>query len=583
MIRYSVLFLLLLHTITGISQSSENYGVLILTCDNWQVENNIPFDKGAKVNDFDYEEYKERILNGFEFKVHKPNVKKTILSEMDYLESYTLQKIPSYGLYNFLVPMLKKDDNLVLTLARPELTSQNINYKSLAESYKTQYVLSISSVKIYSGKEGNELEMLIQLYNVINDSIVFEAVGKGKTYFNEESYNQCAGSLDCLVSQAVDQIGFGLRKAIHDNTIHSIQEREVNIKRELVWKTILSDKNLDTALYNSVMKVSEKNVVDLIPFEVIVSDDQTMFKALFLEEVQNNSEQELIYNDKCNCPEGKKYEIQEISAFMFGNTWYFSDIQTFDCSANSRELAKIGYLKVLIKDDFFKENSIERSEDFWKKNHFERVISEVERQQESIRIKLILMDLAQDSTERKEYENQIKEYYQIDDENKSFIGMFRLVANEKMKERELNDKEFNSKLLKHVVSPFLSQMEMSDPETKYNYVGGLNTEMTIIFPPDSSLFLLPVHTVKNNGKESLMMYVFKKDQQTQNYLFYTCSYFKKTLLQEDSYYDELLKMMNSHTSWEYSYRYLNDIEFWSELTAKNENNQFVHLSKIELK
>lgn len=552
--------------------------VLILTCDNWVYEKSVGVDIEQKKVDFDYTKYKNGYLNSLDFKAQSPSMQKTILSELEYLKDYKVKKLPSLNLRFLLLPIFKKYKDVYIELSEMSCLNNEELLKNIAVEKDVQFVINISEIRITKGKSDRELELSVQLYDKLKDTIIFSTQAIGKTFKSAEYEGQgCDGSLECLITQATKEYALELRQKIAENNPIGLKKIATEKKRKEVWTETLQKDNYDKSFLPKVVAENNLSISADSSFYTIISEDQSMFVTLFLRKMNEEEEEQQrqgYFSDDCNCPKGKGYIISELNGFKYDGKWYFKDNQSMTCKAMAPDSAKIAYYKTLIKNNYFREDSIVFSEKYWEHGHFEREQSEVLRQAESIRLNKIMLNEAKTDEERKRCQDNIREYYQIDEQDKEFIGMFSLIVKQKEKERSERDRQFNLRFTKEIVQPFFLSRQKNNSNLHVDYSLGFDDKTLLIFPPDTSVILLPV--IENGN--TMKVYALIHEDGAKSYKFYKWTFFKDFLIPKEDYYGSPWKdFINLHTTWNMYYQFLNDTEFWNTKVLLKENGKYKFL------
>lgn len=174
----------------------------------------------------------------------------------------------------------------------------------------------------------------------------------------------------------------------------------------------------------------------------------------------------------------------------------------------------------------------------------------------------------------------IDRYYEIDLKNEGYFGLYELIAS-KLKEQDKAQRDkFEAQLATTVITPFLDRHLQAGGSTIKSYKKFNKEEYALLYPKDKSIILCPVLLEMKNGDLELHYFVLLPTQGN-TYSFYKWTYFTPVTPEyKNAYGGDINKQLNTITTWNFSFDYLQDRKFWEEYVLNQKAGKYTYLEKL---
>jgi hypothetical protein len=160
-------------------------------------------------------------------------------------------------------------------------------------------------------------------------------------------------------------------------------------------------------------------------------------------------------------------------------------------------------------------------------------------------------------------------------ENRDYIGLYELVADQLKKDKQTVEYEFSRKIISQVFLPFYDDQVKS----RINHFIGLEEkaeDMALIYPKDKHIVLSPVPTKNEKGIIINRYFVFLP---ATNEMF-EWDWTKPSMVRKAKS-TEIYDTISAFTTWNYSYLTLDDDAFWNEKVLAKGGNNYKFLTKLK--
>lgn len=495
-----------------------------------------------------------------------------------------IQRYLSYRFYE------KFENHLIYELDEKSNGSLN-TLASLAENHNMRYVLNINKIQSWEEQSTKKTSIQLQLYDSIKNSLVLdrEYVGDDTNPGFEFACNE--GSIDCTVNNSLSQ---GLKELI---------EIVANNNPTIIKERILAQDRAEVLIENhfslepnkqitSIIKKQDSSIVTkgfyqgffnpemnkFISFFLVSNEDVDTFKKL-TKKKQGNVQiiKEDIY-DLESMPTLYSYVIIGIKK---NENWYLNEDKKTYFNAPDIEAGKKMYFNNLQNWNFFKKSSVEQSSNFWNTYFFsqiERAVDTKKDRLEDLRKKKKLAD----TDEYKDiFQGMIDDIYEEDIKNEGYFGEYTLVANALKQQARDQNEIFESEVSKNLLQPFFENYISSSKSQFSNYIK-LNTKsFAMIYPRERDVILIPIVLEYKNGDKFLEYFVLIH-QQEKDYKFYKWKYFDSNTRELSSVYGSAInEQLNTITTWNFSFDFLNDSNFWDNYVLSKKEGIYQYLKQIQ--
>ncbi len=583
MLKYLMTILFLLTLTTTFGQTVYEPQILILAPNVTKYEKAfdkevINYNKEIKKNTNLSEQ--EQALNSPDFKRQPENIQIITKSEIAFSNDLDFFKQASFFSEQFLAyRFFEKFPNLLIKLKDAKSNCTLDDLKTYSEKEKLQYVLNFASIELYKENKISYAKISVQLYDNVSNSILLD-----KTYIGDWSNPgfefACEDkTINCTLNNALSQALGEVIYTIASNSPTLKREKQLQQERFDVLMNSYFNQPLDKQLIRNVIPSLDSNINIDIAYQALFSNDKSKFVAFFLEQVSaqdfktlkdNKKDKNVnIISNKDIKDEGFLDDIPQtygyiVKGLKYKDKWYYEKSNVTYFEAKTLNDGQQKFFNNLQQWNFFKENSTEFSPDFWETKLFKKV-----------------PDLTKDS----EWEKYGESIWKTDEkENRDYIGMYEIVADELKKIKGEEEKSFNSSISNNIFRPFYENKKKQNPLEFTNYVLLNKDEFILIFPMSKEVILNPIQIVNDKGEKKIRYFLlFKQNGQILEWTYFTEHPFdEKTIKDKIWHYGSIvIAQLQTLTEWNFSFESLDDSKFWSEYVLLKSGDAYKYLKVVK--
>lgn len=418
-------FLLLLNSATAYCQTQFEPQIAILA------PGKITYDKAfvkdvlrenAKIKEGLKKNSPKEVLNSQEFRDQPDNFKKITKNDIFFLSDRidffkgTSMNIERYLQYRFY----EHFPNLLITV----IDRKSIGTKSVlrreSERDSLQYVLNIPDISLYKKEGKSYANLRLQLYDHSNDSIVLDKVYTGDWVNPGFEFSCKDSSISCCISNALSFAMPDVISIVASNSPTLKRERRLKYERDSALINHYYPQSYDKSFIIPIIKDSNVDITS--QYYCLIDKSKSKFVSFFLQPVPKQGFKDLtttgdknikVITDKDIKDSGFLDEMPQVYAYVvkgvkYNGQWYYEKSEATYFDAGSLEDARKQYFKNLESWNFFKENSIDTSNNFWETSLFDKV---------------------KDLTKDPNWEKYKDMWQREEEENRPFVGMYTIVAN----------------------------------------------------------------------------------------------------------------------------------------------------------
>jgi len=487
----------------------------------------------------------------------------------DYTNSISMQA-QQYLIYRFI----EHFPNLLISVQDITCNGELTEYKRILSDKQFQYVLNFRSIQFYTESGESKARVLAQMYDQVTQSIVMneEVIGDWDNRGFEWS---CPDStLDCTVSNALSQILPEVIKVV------ALANPTLKRKRELAknrFDVLMRDhfsRSFDSAVIKHAVPASDSSVDFKSMYQLLVAPSKDKFVGFFYSYagVQDFAKyKDGIGSDKVisintskalsdstildATPQVYSYIVKGVK---YENAWYYEKTDATLSEPDNFEDGRKEHFNGLQKWGFFKEESVDVDPQFWETHLFDKVV---------------------DRTKDPMWEKYKESIWETEErENREYIGMYRIVANElKSKQRAENEAQ-DSIIGNSVFRPFLDA-QVHKKKTSFASYALLYDKPTVIYPKKRNVYLNPVAVTDGKNVKWLRYYLAFKGESK----IYEWTYFKPMELTGKSWHygSDIIDQLAAITKWNFSFETLDDKNFWEKYVLAKEKGKYKYLRVVE--
>nr|WP_294794507.1 hypothetical protein [uncultured Mucilaginibacter sp.] len=482
----------------------------------------------------------------------------------DFSKMITLQS-QDYLTYRFY----ERFTNLLILIKDIKSTGDKSSLSSIATENHINYVINFSEVELRE-KNGPYMTIKAQLFDASSGTLLINKSYNGNSNNPGFEFACEAGTIGCAINNSTSGFLKDVITLIAENSPTIKKERELAIKRLDYISKGLYLKAYDASVVKEAVN-SKDSTINLDELYYCLSDpSHSKFAAFFSGKSGKNSLKsfsdnkttgniKVITDKKINDP-GYLDDMPQnygyiVKGVKYNDKWYYEKDQTTYFNAGNDKERKLEYLNNLQGWDFFKEDSTEPDETFWEGRLFKKV-----------------KDLRKDPNWEKR-----KDIWESDErENRDYIGLYNLVADQLKKEKEASEQQFKTQLFSALLEPFLIEQK----KNKQNGIGDYESksdEIAMIYPANHSVVLIPLMITNPKGELSLRYFIVMPQAKS----IYEWTYLQPKPLTKGTKYVNLVEVLNSTTKWDYSYLTLDDDAFWKNLVITKQNGVYQYLKELK--
>lgn len=569
MIKHLTTLLFLLTLTTTFGQTVYEPQILILAPNVAKYEKT--FDK--EVTNYNKEIKKnintseqEQALKSPDFKKQQENIQIITKSEIEFSKDLDFFKQASFISEQILAyRFFEKFPNLLIKLKDAKSSGTLDDLKTQSEKEKLQYVLNFASIELYKENKISYAKITVQLYDNISKAILLDKAYIGD-WSNPGFEFACEDkTINCTVNNALSQALGEVIYTISSNSPTLKREKQLQQERFDVLMNSYFNQPFDKQSIKNIISPLDSNINIDIAYQALFSTDKSKFVAFFLEQVSaqdfktlkdNKKDKNVnIISSKDIKDEGFLDDIPKtygyiVKGLKYKDKWYYEKSNVTYFEAKSLYDGQQKFFNNLQQWNFFKDNSTEFNPDFWETKLFNKVL-----------------DLRQDP-EWEEYGETIWKTDEIN--NRPYIGLYEMVADNMRKELETKNAEFE-KTKKELFTKFYENLKSKDSKT-YNKI----SEHSLIYPTDKSVVINPTLITNKEGVKTIHYFVILDNLNN----IFEWNYFEPKVVIDNLYGSQVVDEISTLTDWNFSVDNLNDMEFWNKYVLLKTESKYKYLTEI---
>lgn len=572
--KLTIIILTSTFALTALGQTYEPQ-ILILTPNEFKFEKTFEKDiksKNKEISKTPKNSEQTDFIKSDEFKKKSENIKQITLSEVKFTENLDFLKKVSFISHQYLAyRFYERFTNLLILLSDKKSNGNLTEIKKIADTEKMQYVLNFSRIELFKRNEISFAKISVQLYDIISQDFLINSEYEGD-WTNPGFEFACSDkTIDCAINNA-------LSKALGD-VIYQVASNSPTVKRERELAQLQFDelvtnyfsKANDKDFLKPIIPQPDSNIVLSDQYQILVNPTKSKFVAFFIEQVSaqdfkamkdNKRDKNInIISSKDVKDEGFLDVIPQTYAYIVkgvkhNDKWYFEKSNVTYFEAKSLEDGKQKYFYNLAKWNFFKENTTEFNPDFWETSLFQKV-----------------KDLKQEPDWDK-YGETIWKTQEVND--RLYIEYYEIVANQLKKEAAAKVEYFDRNLIDEIIRPLSEKIKT---EKNYEIVSlkQMSKDHLLIYPTDKSIILIPIKVKEKDGEFFLKYFVLIPNKD--NYDIYEWNYLDQKKFKNSQLGPSFMEQINTLTAWNFSYKNVDDKEFWEKYILAKARDNYRYLTK----
>ena len=480
-----------------------------------------------------------------EFKKQPENIQKITLSEIKFTEKLDFTKEATFIAHQYLVyRFYERFTNLLILLSDQKSIGNLTDLRRIADTEKIQYVLNFSRIELFKRDGISFAKISVQFYDNVSQTFLINSEYEGDWTNPGFEFTCSDKSIDCTISNAISKALGDVIFQVASNSPTLKKERELAQLRfdELVTKYY--SKPNDKDFLKPIVLQTDSNIVLNDQYQILVDPTKTKFVAFFIKQVSAQDFKTLkdnkrdknvnIISNKNIKDEGFLDDIPQTYAYIIkgvkhNDKWYYEKSSVTYFEVKDLEEGKQEYFYNLAEWDFFKENSTEFNSNFWESDFF-------------------------NIKERVSYSDEITKY-------------------KKEGEVSLN---FENKIINEVIKPLTEKIKV---EGNYEIVS-LNQmayDYLLVYPKEKNVILSPIN-VKKRGSDMFIRY-FVLIPHNEDYEIYEWNYLDQKKFKNSKSVPSFMEQINTLVTWNFSYKKLDNPEFWEKYVLLKAGNDYKYLIK----
>lgn len=498
-------------------------------------------------------------------------------SEIEYRKSLDFVKNTSLISHSYLIYRFYEYlPNLLVILKDMKSNGNILELMKISDEQHLQYVLNFPHIKFLKIAGTKHSKITVQLYDRVSNSLLLN-----KEYF-ADNHNQgfeftCSdGSLTCTINNALSQALPEVIGIIAERSPTLLRRKELAQKRHSILINEFYSQPFDKSFCEQILPSSDSSINLASIYQCLIDSSRSKFVAFFLESSKVHDFKELnSHKDKdvkimsskdIKAPEFLD-DIPQIYTYIikgvkYQGKWYYEKSNATYFEANDTTEGKKKYFNSLQQWGFFKENSIEFNPDFWESTLFPKI---------------------KDITKDPYWEENGKDIWRAkEEENRDYIGIYEMVADKLKEEKEQERELFNSSISNIYFSPFYESCKMNRTFDITDYML-LDDKFILIYPKNKEVILNPIQIVTNSGETKIRYFLLSVNTGD----IYEWTYFDQHPVTIDNnipiyhYGSTVMAHLNKLTAWNFSFKSLNDNNFWDNYIFIKTDSRYKYLTRLK--
>ena len=502
------------------------------------------------------------------------NIKMMIENEIAFSKTLDFSKQVSFIAEQYLAyRFFERFPNLLITLKDIKCSRNIFDLKKIADEQHFQYILNFPKLNFYKEEGISKATISVQLYDQTTNVILLDKDFIGDWNNTGFEFTCQDKSLNCTINNALAQALSEVIDIVATNSPTLQKEKSLAQKRYNVLINDYYSKPYDTTFINKIILPTDSNINRQSIYQCLVDETKTKFIAFYLSKAVPHDFKSLKDDKKdmyINIISSKDIkdpdflvDVPQIYAYTvkgvkYKEKWYYKKTNVTYFEAKDIEDGKQTFFDNLQEWDFFKEDSIDFNPDFWETNQFQKI-----------------KDLTKDPDWNK-YGGTI--WKTEEKENRDYIGMYEIVADELKKLKKEENEKFDSLISSSIFIPFYDGQTKSAP-TEFTEYSMLYKRFTLIYPKERNIVLNPIMITDSKGQKTLHFYFAFIDSKT----IFEWTYFKPKVIPEKvwHYGSDIIDQLKTITEWNFSYTTLDDKNFWDNYVLIKSGDNYKYLKQLK--
>jgi hypothetical protein len=558
--------------LTSRAQNSYEPQILILSPGNFTFDPSLKKEVDLKNEDLKKVSSQQTIFGQQDMKNNlAPNLKMMQQNDIDFLHHIDFSKQISFYAQQYLVYLFfEKFPNCLILLKDQKSTGSLDDLQKLAADQHIPYIINFSKLSLFKKNGETYCKLQMQLYEQRTNKLLIDKEYSGDWNNPGFEFTCEQGSIGCTISNALSLSMPEVISQIASNNPTLKKEKELSARRLAFISDSIYPKKYDDVLIKKIIPLSNITIELNDLYHCFYNADNSKFVAFFIKTIDAKDAKSLLNEKKDEnvkiitskdihdpgyldqSPRTYAFIVQGVK---YQDKWYCSksEVTYFD-AANLKE-GKIEYLNNLQKWDFFADNTAETATGFWDGKLFEKI---------------------KDKRKDPNWEKYKKMWEMDERDDRDYIGLYTIVADELKKTKELENDAFRKELITNYMIPFYNKQA----KLRVNHIIKASNpeEFNLIYPKDRHVVLNPIKITDEKGVTSIRYFVFLLS----THEVFEWNFVPRHVMHQGEFANEsILKGIGTLTKWDYSFKTLDDDIFWNEKVFAKEGSNYKYLKKIE--
>ncbi len=505
-----------------------------------------------------------------EDKTQPENMKLMQQSSISFVQHMDIFKMISFLSQEYLTYRFYERFTNCLVLLKDEKSKNNLaDLQKLAREQQTPYILNLPKIAFYKQKGQTRCNLQLQLYDLKANQLLIDKEYQGDWNNPGFEFTCKQGSIDCAINNAMAAAMHDVLSQIASHNTTLIHEKELTEKRRTFIETNIYPQTVDATLIKQVIPATDKsiNLSDL--YQCFHNSDNSKFVGFFIKTIDKKDAKSLLEDKEDQhvkvitskdihepgyLDQKPKTYAYIVKGVLYNGKWYYakSEVTYFD-AANLKE-GELEYLNNLQQWAFFKNDTTEPGPAFWEAKLFEKIA---------------------DKRKDPNWEKYKDMWATEEREDRDYIGLYNLVADQLKKERVAEVDTFREQISTRYFLPFYNKQA----KLKLNHIIKFDfKDFNLIYPKDRHVVINPVSIADEKGAITIRYFVLLP----QTNEIFEWLLVKPNPLNKDDYTDNpISNTISAFTKWNFSYPTLDDNAFWTDKVLLKENGYYKYLKKLQ--
>lgn len=512
----------------------------------------------------------EQFLSSPKFKTLPDKLQKQFVGNYYFTRDLDFFSSISIMAHRFLTwDISERFKNLLINLKYSKSNGTLQDLKKFSESEDLQYVLNFPSINLYKENGISKVDLSVQLYDNVTDSILLDKTYTGDWNNPAFTYGCQDKSIECTINNALSQVVKEIRYIVALRSPTLIRERQLAQERFDTLVQFYLFQPYDKDALHTIITPSDTTATLGKLYQILYSPDSSKFIAFYSDRVSDSNYRSAGFrkrdkssssslDEKASGNDNSWSYAYIIKGIKYNNRWFYIKEHTTYFEANDDKDGQQKFFNKLQSWGFFKENTTIFNPGFWEGKLFEKVV-----------------DL------RKEPDwEKYKTIYTTDErKNRPYIGLYKLVAETIKQEKYDSLQSLDKDFIRLFILPFANRLKA---QNRYDNLLTFSDgkDYPLIYPPNRNVIIFPI-PVHQNGADMYFRYFVFILQKDNAYRIYEWHYLKPSEFRNENNRPNFMKQINTLTEWNYSYDYVEDEKFWNDYVLAKSGNSYVYLTEIK--